>query len=243
MNFRNPIVADYLVNLKTSEGEAEPEHTHDVECDCEEGKLELLPLVYFPSDFLKQACLPIPVSAATGLVSPEVVKLAKDMVYTMMVEGGVGLAAPQIGKLLRIFVVDIEWKGHAEKANPHIFINPVLEPFTEELDTVPDVDHAKATPKIPSKEGCLSFPGGFGSIERYNSIRVKYLDIESKEQVLIAKGFFARAIQHEYDHLDGKTIQSAIPSFDMRKVRDNIKADIRKKTRVAKPTKPKVRRR
>ena len=109
MNFRNPIVSDYLIHqVKEAAAEEESEHMHDTGCGCEE-KLELLTLRYFPDAILKKKCTLIPE------VTPEIVKLAKDMVYTMMVEGGVGLAGPQIGKLLQIFVVNISWQRKAGK--------------------------------------------------------------------------------------------------------------------------------
>ena len=232
MNFRNPIVSDYLIHqAKDNATEAGPdEHTHDADCGCEE-KLELLTLRYFPDEILKKKCSPIPE------VNPEVVKLAKDMIYTMMVEGGVGLSGSQVGKLLRIFVVDISWHGRAENADPQIFINPEVEPYLEDVGTLgSNVDHTKTTPRITSTEGCLSFPGGRGKVERYSSIRVSYLDLEGNSNTVVATDYLARAIQHENDHLDGITIQSSIPSFDMRNVRENVKILLRKRIRELKPT-------
>jgi peptide deformylase len=230
MNFHNPIVSDYLIHQAKSNSGDKSEHTHDTECGCDE-KLELLTLHYFPDGILKKKCDPIPE------VTEEVTKLAKNMVYTMMIEGGVGLAGPQVGKLLRIFVVDISWNGKAENADPQIFINPEIEPYTEEAEALGGVgtDHSRTTPRITSNEGCLSFPGGRGKVERYSSIRVKYLDIEGVENTLIATDYLARAIQHEKDHLDGVTIQSSIPAFDLRKVQENIKILVRKRVRELKP--------
>lgn len=232
MNFRNPIVSDYLIHqAKDNATEEGPdEHTHDADCACEE-KLEILTLRYFPDEILKKKCNPIPE------VTEDIVKLAKNMVYTMMIEGGVGLSGPQVGKLLRIFVVDVSWHGKAEDADPQIFINPEVEPFTEEADALgTDVDHSKVTPRITSTEGCLSFPGGRGKIERYESIRVRYLDIDGKPCTMNAQGYLARAIQHENDHLNGITIQPSISTFEMRSIRDNIKILLRKRIRDLKPT-------
>jgi len=234
MNFHNPIVSDYLSHQAKSNSGDKPEHTHDTKCGCDK-KLELLTLRYFPDGILKKKCEPIPE------VTEEVTRLAKNMVYTMMIEGGVGLAGPQVGKLLRIFVVDISWNGKAENADPQIFINPEIEPYTEEASVLSsEVDHTKTTPRITSNEGCLSFPGGHGKVERYSSIRVKYLDIEGVENTLIATDYLARAIQHENDHLDGVTIQSSIPAFDLRKVQENIKILVRKRVRELKPARKKA---
>ena len=149
---------------------------------------------------------------------------------------------PQVGKLLRIFVVNTSWHGRAEDADPHIFINPEVEPYTEEADALgPEVDHSKSTPRITSNEGCLSFPGGRGKVERYSSIRVKYLDMDGKLNTLVATDYFARAIQHENDHLDGITIQSSISDLDMRSVRENTKILLRKRVRELKPLRRRLR--
>ena len=173
------------------------------------GEISPLGLVYFPSDVLRQQCQPI------GEVTEEIKQLARDMLLTMMLEGGVGLAAPQIGKLLRIFVVDIRWPENLDKSDPHIFINPeVIIPEGEE--------------PVIGPEGCLSFPGGRAKVARYKTIKVKHLDGEGFPVETEATGFFARAIQHEMDHLDGKTILEAISACDMMLVRKNIQAKIRK---------------
>lgn len=182
----------------------------------EVGGLSSLGLVYFPSDTLKKPCQPV------GEVTEEIKQLARDMLLTMMLEGGVGLAAPQIGKLLRIFVVDIKWPENLDQSDPHIFINPELVfPEGEE--------------PILSAEGCLSFPGGRARVPRYSKVKVKYLDGEGFPAELEADGFFARAIQHENDHLDGKTIQGSISAIDMMTVRKNIQEKLRRRKRESKP--------
>jgi peptide deformylase len=171
-----------------------------------------LTLVYFPNAILKQPCTPV------GEVTEEIKQLARDMLLTMMLEGGVGLAAPQIGKLLRIFVVDVRWPESLERSDPHIFINPEL--------VIPEGEEPALGP-----EGCLSFPGGRAKMSRYKTIKVKHLDGEGFPTETEATGFFARAIQHEMDHLDGKTIQGAISTLDMMTVRKNIQTKIRKHKR------------
>ena len=86
-----------------------------------------------------------------------------------------------------------------------------------------------------SREGCLSFPGGSAKMPRYETIKVKYLDGEGFPTEIEAEDFFAKAIQHEMDHLDGKTIQGAISTLDMMTVRKNILAKSRQHKREAKP--------
>ena len=175
-----------------------------------------LKMVYYPNDILKQVCIPV------GEVTEEIKQLARDMLLTMMLEGGVGLAAPQIGKSLRMFVVDVQWPKDLEQSDPHIFINPEL--------VAPDGQEP-----VMSQEGCLSFPGGRAKMPRYETIKVKYLDGEGFPTEIEAEGFFAKAIQHEMDHLDGKTIQVAISTLDMMTVRKNIQSKFRQHKREVKP--------
>lgn len=179
------------------------------------GEISSLNLVYFPDGILKQSCLPV------GKVTEEIKQLARDMLLTMMLEGGVGLAAPQIGKLLRIFVVDVRWPEDLERSDPHIFINP-------------EIEVADGIELIESREGCLSFPGGQARMRRYPTIKVKHLDGEGFPAVTEAEGFFARAIQHEMDHLNGKTIHGSISSIDMMTVRKNIQEKLRRRKRETK---------
>lgn len=109
--------------------------------------------------------------------------LIEDMIDTMYEADGVGLAAPQVGILKRLFVIDI-YDGEG----PRVFINPeILEKSGEQTD----------------EEGCLSLPGRHKPVKRANKIKIKALDVNGNEFVLNAEEFLARAIQHEYDHLEG----------------------------------------
>ncbi len=108
--------------------------------------------------------------------------LIQDMFDTMYEAAGVGLAAPQVGILKRIFVVDVDGE------HPYVFINPeILEMSGEQT----------------GEEGCLSVPGKYGIVTRANYVKVRALDQDMKPFELEAEELLARAIQHEYDHLDG----------------------------------------
>lgn len=127
--------------------------------------------------------------------SKEVIKISKkiqalvdDLYDTMYATNGVGLAAPQIGENVRVFVVDV---GTDPKSmNPITFINPKI---------------IKKEGAINSYEGCLSFPEAYTNVRRYKSIKVKALNIKGRPFVLeVTDGsLLARAIQHEFDHLNG----------------------------------------
>ena len=112
--------------------------------------------------------------------------LIEDMFDTMYEANGVGLAAPQVGILKKIFVVDV---GDEEGNNvPYVFINPEI---TEREGVQVDF------------EGCLSVPGKSGKVARAEKVKVKAFDKDMNEFEMEAEGFLARAIQHEYDHLNG----------------------------------------
>ena len=121
-------------------------------------------------------------------ISKKIQTLVDDLYDTMYATNGVGLAAPQLGENLRVFVVDV---GTDPKTmNPITFINPKI---------------IKKEGAINSYEGCLSFPEAYTNVRRYKSVKIKALDIKGKPFILeVTDGsLLARAIQHEFDHLDG----------------------------------------
>ena len=121
-------------------------------------------------------------------ISKKIQILVEDLFDTMYATNGVGLAAPQIGVNLRVFVIDV---GMDKKTmNPITFINPKI---------------LKKEGAINSYEGCLSFPEAYTNVRRYSSVKVKALDIKGRPFILeVTDGsLLARAIQHEFDHLDG----------------------------------------
>ena len=121
-------------------------------------------------------------------ISKKVQNLIDDLYDTMYATNGVGLAAPQIGENLRVFVIDV---GTDPKTmNPITFINPKI---------------IKKEGAVNSYEGCLSFPEAYTNVRRYSYVKVKALDIKGRPFILEAAegSLLARAIQHEFDHLDG----------------------------------------
>lgn len=121
-------------------------------------------------------------------VSQKIKTLVEDLLDTLYAQNGVGLAAPQIGENYRVFVIDVSTGD--EPLNPMVFINPKI---------------IKKSGAVISHEGCLSFPEAFTDVKRYSDIMVKAMDSKGRSFVLEAKdgSLLARAIQHEFDHLDG----------------------------------------
>ena len=108
--------------------------------------------------------------------------LLKDMADTMYRAEGVGLAGPQVGVLRRVAVIDIG-EGLVELVNPVITSREGSQ---------------------CGREGCLSLPGRQAVVTRPNKVTVQYQDRKGEHHELTAEGFFARAVCHELDHLDGK---------------------------------------
>lgn len=120
-------------------------------------------------------------------------ELIENMYETMYASDGVGLAAPQIGRNDRIIVIDA---SPLEESFPELagkkltLINPRLEVLDGE--------------EVTRGEGCLSLPGLSENVKRVEHVRLHWLDENFEEHDEEFDGFFARILQHEYDHLEGK---------------------------------------
>ena len=127
-------------------------------------------------------------SKEVSKISKKIQTLVHDLIDTMYANNGVGLAAPQIGEHLRVFVIDVSTGN--EPLNPRVFINPKI---------------IKKSGACSSYEGCLSFPEAYTDVKRYADVTVKALGLNGKPFILEGKdgSLLARAIQHEFDHLDG----------------------------------------
>lgn len=148
--------------------------------------MAVLPIVTYDDPVLRKKAEPVEHN------SPELQKLITDLFDTMYEASGVGLAAPQVGISLGLFVVDadaITEDADEESFGPNVFINPEIE--------VLDGDPWDA------EEGCLSLPELREKVKRPMNIRIRYLDRDFKPQEQICSGWYARVLQHEYDHLNG----------------------------------------
>lgn len=140
--------------------------------------------------------------------APEVRRLVVDMIETMRDANGTGLAAPQVHMPLRVVVFFVnEARAARENAGD--------EQDSEDLDADSGDDGVPLTVLINPKleflseeqslgwEGCLSVPGLAGQVPRYTALRYSAFDLEGQRFERVAKGFHARVVQHECDHLDG----------------------------------------
>jgi peptide deformylase len=143
-------------------------------------------------------------------INDEVRALAQTMLETMYENEGIGLAAPQVGVSLRLIVLDIG-------AGPLILVNPEIV--------------ARRGDREPGEEGCLSLPKIYLSLDRYQWIKVKGLDMNGQEVALEASGLLARVIQHEVDHLDGFCIADRADFVQRARINDKLKRLVRQAKR------------
>jgi peptide deformylase len=138
-------------------------------------------IITIPDPILKTVSRPI------ETIDDDVRTLLDDMLETMYAAPGIGLAAVQIGIPRRLVVIDIA-KDEAPP-EPVKFINPEIVWASEELSEY--------------DEGCLSIPDVYDKVTRPSEVKVRYIDIEGKQQERHCDGLLATCIQHEIDHLDG----------------------------------------
>lgn len=141
-------------------------------------------VVKHPADILTRKC------AEVTEINEEIIQLLDDLYDTMVEYDGVGIAAPQINVPLRVAIVELgEERAILEMINP-----TVIEVEGKDIDI----------------EGCLSFPGLFGEVERPTYVKIEACDREGRVYEVEAVGFDARAVLHEIDHLDGVLFNSKI---------------------------------
>lgn len=139
------------------------------------------PIVLYGDPVLREKSRPV------EKVDREIKDLVDDLIATLKDASGLGLAAPQIGAAKRIFIVDLSVLDLDESIR--VFINPEI--IEEEGE-------------ILLEEGCLSFPGIYQKLVRSDIVKMKATDREGKEFTIEASGMLARALLHEYDHLEGR---------------------------------------
>lgn len=173
--------------------------------------MALLEIKIYGDEVLRTKCKPV------EQITPELVELARDMLETMYDAPGCGLAAPQVGKNIRLAVIDVTHPEEDNERHPFIMFNPSWE---EEEDSSP----------VTSEEGCLSIPDMFCNVTRPGKITVRYTDENGNaREIKHCEGLFARAIQHETDHLDGKLFVDMISPADRSLNQSKLKKMSKKK--------------
>ena len=163
-------------------------------------------------------------------VTPEIRQLINDMLETMREAHGIGLAAQQVGTALQLALVDVtgvedrpsRMSLDGEPVNPEDYMPLIL--LNPEWTAVGDA-------KEDGGEGCLSFPEVCGEINRPEEIDVKATDENGESVAFRCGGLLARAIQHEWDHLQGILFidrMDAIVKAQLKPEVDTIQAETKK---------------
>lgn len=156
----------------------------------------MLDLVLYPQPVLREIGKPI------EEITPELEQLFEDMTEAMYVYDGVGLAAPQIGESLQLAIIDVG-------EGPIVLVNPVITEQSEKTERV--------------EEGCLSLPDIRVDVNRPAKCVVEGLNEKGEKVEYRADGLFARALQHEIDHLNGKLIIDHASSIQRALLRSKLK--------------------
>lgn len=157
-------------------------------------------------------------------------KLADDMVDTMHEAEGIGLAAQQVGHAIQLCVIDLreatrDFTWELDKARPPLDLFMPLALVNPQVAILPSNETVY-------EEGCLSFPGIRGDIDRPDSISVTFQDLDGTPHELVCNGLLARCIQHEVDHLNGVLFIDRMEKKVRSPLEKEIK-DLAKKTRQA----------
>ncbi len=143
--------------------------------------IEKCQITHYPADVLAGRAKPV------EKIDDSIRLLVKKMADIMVEHKGVGLAAPQAGVPLRLFIISLD----GTKESVKVFINPTVTPLGE---------------LVTFDEGCLSVPGIFTKVKRYKRCKVTATGIDGRQFTEEAEGLYSRALQHEYDHIEGVTI-------------------------------------
>jgi len=142
-----------------------------------------LPILTYPDPVLAKK------AAKVTEFTPELEKLVADMIQTMYESEGVGLAAPQVGHSIRLITLDET--GPKERQKPMVLVNPEFFECTGEKE---------------SEESCLSLPTFSCKVKRYECVTVRGQNEKGEDVEIQAEGLLAIILQHEIDHLEGKTL-------------------------------------
>ena len=159
----------------------------------------MLEIITFPHPTLRHKSKPI------TKVDAELKQIVADMFEAMYKAKGIGLAANQVNLPLQLFVINTT--GNKETGEERVFINPVV-----------------SAPKggADAEEGCLSLPGVEGMVSRPETIHVSAYDLQGNPIEMTAKGLLGRAIQHEYDHLQGVMFTDRLSESEMRLIEGEV---------------------
>ncbi len=176
--------------------------------------MAVLEILKFPDPRLRKKCAPV------KEITPELRELAQNMLETMYSFKGIGLAAAQVDRQVRLLVMDTRPRENGRYK---------IEEMTELEQAVPqplvifNPEIIRKEGKTTYDEGCLSVPTYFETVERYQLIEFKGLDIDGKPIQYTVDGLLAICVQHEIDHLDGKLFIDRLSPIKSIRIKNKIK--------------------
>jgi peptide deformylase len=177
--------------------------------------MAMLEVLRFPDPRLRKMSEPV------EAVSEELKVFAADMLETMRSERGIGLAAPQVNRLIRLIIVDT--RPQEKDGRYKVEGMTELEQEIEQPLTLFNPVITKKEGETTYDEGCLSVPGYFETVKRFNYIEVEALNLEGEKIQIKVDGLTSICIQHEIDHLDGKLFIDRLSLLKGNKIKNKIK--------------------
>ena len=165
--------------------------------------MAVLDIVTFPDPRLRQPTVEV------RDIDDGIRALVRDLTNTMYAHDGAGIAAIQVGRPERIFLIDGRVATGDPKADPVVFINPAV------VETGGGV--------AGGEEGCLSFPGVFVDVRRPRRAKVRATDLGGEVFEIEGEGLLGRALQHEYDHLEGRLLIDMVGLVKKEMIRRRLK--------------------
>ncbi|WP_295905061.1 peptide deformylase [uncultured Bdellovibrio sp.] len=176
----------------------------------------IMKILTFPDPKLREVSQPV------ETFGPEIKKLSEDLIETMYDAHGIGLAAPQVGELKRMVVIDTRPKD--EKGRRYKYEEMTeLEAAVQQPLVLINPEIIKGEGKTTFDEGCLSIPGYYETVERFNYIEMKAYDVHGKEFIVKTDGLLAICMQHELDHLEGTLFVDHLSFVKSNKIKNQIK--------------------
>lgn len=176
--------------------------------------MAVLEILKFPDPRLRQKCKPV------TEITAELKQLAQDMLETMNSFKGIGLAAAQVNRQVRLIVLDTRPRENG-RYKPEEMTE--LERQVEQPLILFNPEIIGKEGKTTYDEGCLSVPTYFETVERFNWIEVRALDVEGKTITIKTDGLLAICLQHEMDHLDGKLFIDRLSPIKSIRIKNKIK--------------------
>ena len=169
--------------------------------------MALLPILCFPDPKLHTVAKPV------QAVDARIQALIADMLQTMYEAKGIGLAATQVDVHERLIVIDVS----EERDDPLVLINPQMVWTSSETHL--------------NEEGCLSVPGIYDGVERFDCVTVSALNREGQSHVIEAEDLLSVCIQHEMDHLIGKVFVEYLSPLKRNRIKKKMLKALREDQR------------